>query len=61
VEALSLSDQSWMETLGKLPVALCLLIPVGLIFSYISGATRQIGSKVAPSDGPDVDWNTTPE
>jgi len=59
VEALSSSDQSWREKLGKIAIFLCLLILVGLFFSYIDRATHRIGSQTPPSDPPEVGWDLT--
>jgi len=57
VQALSSSDQGWKERLGKIAIFLCLLILIGLFFSYISGATHKIGSQTTPSDPPEVGWD----
>jgi len=57
VEALSSSDPSWKEKLGKIAVFLCLLILLGLLFSYISRSTHKIGSQTSLSDPPEVGWD----
>ena len=61
VEAMSTSQPSWKERVGKIAVFLCLLMLVGLLFTFISGATRQIGSKAASPDSPETGWDATTE
>ena len=57
VEALSSSDQGWKERLGKIAIVLCLLLLIGLFFSYISGATHNIGSQSNSANPPEVGWD----
>jgi len=59
VEALSSSDQGWKERLGKVAIFLCLLVLIGLFFSYISGATHKIGSQSNSSDHSEAGWDIT--
>ena len=59
VQALSSSDQGWKEKLGKIAIFLCLLILIGLLFSYISRSTHRIGSQTPPSDPLEVGWDLT--
>lgn len=59
VEALSSSEHSWKEKLGKVAIFLCLLILLGLLFSYIDGATHKIGSQGNSSNPPEVGWDIT--
>jgi len=59
VESVNYPDQSWKDKLGRVGFFLCALILVGLFFRYITGASHEIDSHAAPSNGSDVRWDTT--
>lgn len=58
VEALSPSGQTWKEKIGRIMIFLCLLILIGLLFTYVSGATHTIGSQGTSSDSGGVSWDS---
>jgi len=59
VESMSTSQPSWKQRIGKVAIFLCLLMLVGLLFTFISGATHPIGSKAASPDSPEAGWDVT--
>jgi len=61
VEALSSPEHGWKERFARIAIFLCLLILLGLLFSYINGATHKIGSQENSSDPPEVGWDITTE
>jgi len=58
-EAISSSDHSWKERLAKIAIFLCLLILLGLLFTYIGRETQRISSQAATSDSSEVGWDLT--
>lgn len=59
VETLSSSEHGWKERLGRIAIFLCLLVLLGILFSYIDGATHKIGFEGNSPNPPEVGWDIT--